>query len=206
MVLTSFGLAGSVLDVEDVDLAVVEAARPEKAAVVAEAGVVRFAASAHGNPGHDLAELRRLRVDVERDELVGAVAHAFHAQGPDVQIIFLALDQVRQIGGVAGFVGQRRGGMQGQEGKDDGRRRTAPRESSQSHHVLRISMFLGQSGANAHRQRDQHTPGVRRAASISGLVQQIIAFSPQHHWRPRRYWAKVSATRARSQPLPGSWL
>jgi hypothetical protein len=50
-----------------------------------------------------------LRIDVDGDELVGAVAHSLDAEGPHIDEVFLALDQLRDIGGVASLVGAYRG-------------------------------------------------------------------------------------------------
>jgi hypothetical protein len=91
-------------DIEHIDLVIVQATGPQEAAVIGEAHVVRFAASAHRDLAHDLAELLRGRVDIDRYQFVEAVTHAFDAQRPHVHEIFLALDQVGHVGRVAGFV------------------------------------------------------------------------------------------------------
>jgi methylmalonyl-CoA mutase cobalamin-binding subunit len=52
-----------------------------------------------------LAVALGFRVDVDRDQLVRAVAESLDAQGPDVDVILLSLDQLRHVRRVAGLVG-----------------------------------------------------------------------------------------------------
>src|SRR5439155_1539064 len=52
-----------------------------------------------------LAVALRLRIDVDRDQLVGAVAQPFDAERPDVDVILLALDELRDVRRIAGFIG-----------------------------------------------------------------------------------------------------
>jgi hypothetical protein len=127
------GLARVGMDVEDIDLAVVQAAGPEEAAVVGKAGMVGLALPAHRHLRHHLAEFRRLWIDVERDELVGAVAHAFDAQRPHVQVVLLPLDQVREIGRVACLV--RKGVWDAEAEQDSGKGcgKRCTRESIRKH-------------------------------------------------------------------------
>jgi hypothetical protein len=91
------------MDVEDEDLVGVEAARPEIAAVVREARVVRLVAPAHGEDVHDLSVAGRAGVDVDRHELVLLVPHALHAERPDVDEILLP-DDLGHVGRQAGLV------------------------------------------------------------------------------------------------------
>ena len=63
-------------DVEDENLAVLEASGPEKFAVVGEAHVMRLAAAANGHAAHNRAIGFRLGIGVDRDKLVGLVADA----------------------------------------------------------------------------------------------------------------------------------
>jgi hypothetical protein len=95
-----------VLEVEYVDVVVGQATGPEVAAVVGEAHVVRLAAPFDRHAVHHLAVLGRLRVHVNCDEFVVAVAQALHAQRPHMYEIFLAGDELAHVGRVAGFVGQ----------------------------------------------------------------------------------------------------
>ena len=64
--------------------------QPELAAVVGEAAVMRLVASADRGGRDDLAVVRRRRIRADGDELVGAVAEAFDAERPDVDVVFLA--------------------------------------------------------------------------------------------------------------------
>jgi hypothetical protein len=108
---------GIATDVEHEDHAVIEATEPELAPVVREAAVVRLVPAAHRDRVDHLAVLvGAARVHAHRDELVGAVAEALHAERPDVEVILLPR-HLRQIGRLAGLV--RRGGG------DAGQRRDA---------------------------------------------------------------------------------
>ena len=102
-----FGRIGA--DVEDIDLAVVQSARPEKLTIVGETHVMRFAAPTDRYAVNDLAVGLRRRVRIDSDEFVGPVAQAFYAEGPDVNEIFLALDEVTDIRGVTGLIRERLG-------------------------------------------------------------------------------------------------
>ena len=113
-------LGGIAVDVEDEDLAGVESGGPQIAAVVGEPGVVRLVASADGKGVDHLAVLRRFRVGVDRHQLVLLVADTLHAQGPDVDEVFLA-DDLGHVRRHAGFVGSRRAGgeRQSERGEDN---------------------------------------------------------------------------------------
>jgi len=67
--------------------------------------VVRLAAPRQHHLVNDLAVLGRLRVGVDRDQFVVAVAQALDPQRPYMDEIFLALDEGRDVGGIAGLVG-----------------------------------------------------------------------------------------------------
>ena len=67
-------LCGVRTDVEDVDLVVVEPARPELLAIVGESHVMGFPAFPDRDAVDRLAVLGRLRIHVDRHELVGPVA------------------------------------------------------------------------------------------------------------------------------------
>ena len=105
MVLMSFGWAGFGAHVEDVDLAVVEAAGPKIFAIVGEAHVMRFAAAADGNLVNHFAVGLGCRIHVDGDELVRSVAQARHAERPDMDEILLALDQAGHVRRIARLVG-----------------------------------------------------------------------------------------------------
>src|SRR3954452_17223952 len=80
------------MDVEDEDPAGVQAAGPEVAAVVREAAMVRLVAATDRCAGDHLTIGRGPRTDIDRHQLVRAVAHTFHAKGPDIDIILLTCD------------------------------------------------------------------------------------------------------------------
>src|SRR5467141_2797481 len=91
-------------DVEHPDAVVRQAARPQVAAVVGESHVVRLDAGPGGDLADHLAVALRLRIDVDRDQLVGAVAQPFDAERPDVDVILLALDELRDVRRIAGLI------------------------------------------------------------------------------------------------------
>ncbi len=96
------------VDVEDVDDAVVEPTRPQIAAILGEAHVMRLAAPPDGQGLDDLPVAGRSGLHVDRDQLVRAIAHALDAQGPDVDVVLLALDEIAHERRVAGLVGAHR--------------------------------------------------------------------------------------------------
>src|SRR5207302_10561752 len=92
-------------DVEHPDAVVRQPARPQVAPVVGESHVVRLDAGPGGDLADHLAVALRLRIDVDRDQLVGAVAQPFDAERPDVDVVLLALDELRDVRRIAGFIG-----------------------------------------------------------------------------------------------------
>src|SRR5207302_7352205 len=70
---------------------------------------------AHGHGVEHLAVAPRLRVGVHGHELVGAVAESLDAQGPDIDVVLLALDELGDVRRVTGFIGAGGAG----EGADD---------------------------------------------------------------------------------------
>src|SRR2546430_17394364 len=69
-------------DVEDMDLAVIQSARPEKLAIVGEPHVMRFAAPTDRYAVNDPAVGLRRPVRIDRAEFVGSVSQSFYADGP----------------------------------------------------------------------------------------------------------------------------
>lgn len=98
------------VDIEDEDFAGFETGEPELAAIVGEATVVRFVASADGMRVDDLAVIAGAWLDVDGDELVGTVALSIDAEGPNVDEFLLALDP-SEVGRGAGFVSLQRLGI-----------------------------------------------------------------------------------------------
>ena len=117
-------------DVEDPDLAVVEAPGPEVAPVVAEAGVMGLVPAAHRRRRHHLPVRRRARGRADGHQLVGAVAHALDAERPGVDVVLLTSDlgQVRRHACLVGT--GRLDGSQQQDRDGDG-------SSSDHRHHLR---------------------------------------------------------------------
>ncbi len=97
-------LRGIGADVEDENLAVVEAPGPKVFAVVGESHVMRLAAAADGHAVDHRAIGFRFGVGVDGDKLVGLVAEALFTQRPDMQIGLLALDESGRIGRKARLV------------------------------------------------------------------------------------------------------
>ena len=129
-------------NVEHPDAVLRQAAGPDMPPIVGEAHVVRLGARA-GRHGVDyLAVGLGLRVDVHGDELVGAVAKPLHAEGPDVDVVLLAFDQLRDVRRVAGLVG-RGGGDSGQPGRDQPREQdTDPHPAMNSHESLPVQRVI----------------------------------------------------------------
>jgi hypothetical protein len=93
-------------DVEDVDLALREASRPEEAPIVGEAHVMGLVAGSDRDGVDHLAVALGLRVDVDGHQLVRPVADPVDAERPDVDVVFLSLDQLGHVRRVAGLVGE----------------------------------------------------------------------------------------------------
>ena len=119
-------------DVEDVDLRLREPARPDEAAVVGEAHMVSLASGSDRHGSDHLPVALRLRVHVHGHQLVGAVPEPLDAQGPDVDVVFLTLDELGGVGRVAGLVGADRAGVdRARQGDPCGR------QNARTHHALR---------------------------------------------------------------------
>src|SRR4051794_12595730 len=78
------------MDIENEDLAGIQAAGPEVAAVIREAAMMRLVATAHRNTGDHLAIGGGAGTDIDRDQLVRSVTQALDAKGPDIDILLLA--------------------------------------------------------------------------------------------------------------------
>jgi len=92
------------MNVEYVDVAGIQTAGPQIAAVIGEPHVVGLVASADGDGIDDLAVGGRVRPHVDGHQLVGFVSHALHAERPDVDEFLLAGD-FRHVGRLAGLIG-----------------------------------------------------------------------------------------------------
>ena len=92
-------------DVEHPDAALRQAARPQMPPVVGEAHVVRLGARAGGHRVGHFAVGLGLGIDVHGNQLVRAVAEALDTERPDVDVVFLALDQLRDVRRITGLVG-----------------------------------------------------------------------------------------------------
>ena len=101
------------VDIEDEYAAGVQAARPQKAAVVGETGVVGLVAPAHRMRVHHSAVGAGTRIDIHRHQLVLLIADARHAQGPNVNEVLLA-DDLGHVGRHAGLIRRRRSPKQRQ--------------------------------------------------------------------------------------------
>ena len=76
-------------DVENENLAGVEARGPQRPAVVGEAGVVGLVPSGNRRTVDDLPVAFGFGIYVNGDEAVVAVAHPLDSQRPDVDVVFL---------------------------------------------------------------------------------------------------------------------
>ena len=79
-------------------------ARPEELPIVGKVGMMGLVAAAYRQRANYLAVLFGFRIDVDGDEFVLLVADALSAQGPDIDVVFLAGDLLH-IWGIAGLVG-----------------------------------------------------------------------------------------------------
>ena len=130
------------VDIEDEDFAGVQTGRPQEAAIIGQARMVRFVAATHGDRVNDLRIGFRVGVNVYGDEFVLTVANALKAQRPDIHIVFLAHD-LGHIRRHAGFVCRRRLYQYGQ-------RNQCREKSFYYHHCLQC--FLPQLGRCYHLQ------------------------------------------------------
>ena len=80
------------VNIKNEDFAGIQTRRPQKTAVIGQAGVVRFVAAAHGDRVNDLCVGLRVGVHIYRDQFVLTIANALKAQCPDVHVIFLTHD------------------------------------------------------------------------------------------------------------------
>src|SRR6266566_2402047 len=78
--------------VEDKDAAAVETSEPELTPVIGEPAVVRFIASLDGIAADDFAVVRRVRLYINGDKFVEAIAKAFHAKRPNIDKFLLPID------------------------------------------------------------------------------------------------------------------
>src|SRR5437773_8160490 len=80
------------VDVEDKNAAAFEAGGPELTAVVGEPAMMRLISSLDGPAADDSAGGGPARFYIDGDEFIGAIAHAFDAERPDIDKLLLAVD------------------------------------------------------------------------------------------------------------------
>src|SRR5207248_4730694 len=80
------------MHIEDENAAAFEAGEPQLTAVISEPAVMRLISSLDGRAADDLAVGGRARFYIDGDEFIGAIAHAFDAERPDIDKLLLAVD------------------------------------------------------------------------------------------------------------------
>src|SRR5206468_4571241 len=80
------------VDVENKHPASFETRAPELTPVISEAGVVRLITSINGSTVDDFAIARRVRLYVDGDEFVRAIAETFDTKCPDIDKLLLSVD------------------------------------------------------------------------------------------------------------------
>ena len=98
---------GVAVDIENENLAGIQATGPQIASVVREAGMMGFVAAANRDAVHHLTVFGGDGIDVDRDELILLIAYTWHTKCPDVDDIFLANNfcHVRRHTGFVGVTG-----------------------------------------------------------------------------------------------------
>ena len=95
---------GVAVDIENENLAGIQTTGPQIASIIRETGVMGFIAAANRDAVHHLSVFGRNGIDVDCDELILLIAHAWHTKCPDVDEILLA-DNFCHVRRHTGFVG-----------------------------------------------------------------------------------------------------
>src|SRR5207248_6894722 len=80
------------MHIEDENAAAFEAGEPQLTAVISEPAVMRLISSLDRRAADDFAVGGRARFYIDGDEFIGAIAHAFDAERPDIDKLLLAVD------------------------------------------------------------------------------------------------------------------
>src|ERR1700693_760984 len=114
--------------VEHVDLAVVEISRPKVSPVVGEPHVMCLPTAAHRHKSDYLAVALRRGIHVDRHQFVRFVTETLLAEGPDVNEILLALNEIADVRRITRFVTLRY-----RRGNDQTDKETAKANKSRTH-------------------------------------------------------------------------
>src|SRR5438477_12228029 len=80
------------MHIKDENAAAFEAGEPELTAVVGEPAMMRLISSLDGRAADDFAVGGRARFYIDGDDFIGAIAHAFDAERPDIDKPLPAVD------------------------------------------------------------------------------------------------------------------
>src|SRR5882724_7584365 len=80
------------MHIEDENAAAFQAGEPELTTIVGEPAVMRLITSIDGRAADDLAVSGRARFYIDGDKFIGAIAHTFDAECPDIDKLLLTVD------------------------------------------------------------------------------------------------------------------